>query len=137
MTDGPVALFARYHDPPARDIASSACLLTPVEDHLENLCGQLSKDLAAASTMGEAMKLLRVFKQNTALSIALYDIAGMKPVDAIVQMITRAADCAVKEAVSFLVSTTARGRSPSAREPWRYCRDKWLFHSGHGQAGRI
>ena len=52
--------------------------------------------------MADAMKLLRVFKQNTALSIALYDLAAIEPVEKIVQRITQAADCAVQGAVSFL-----------------------------------
>jgi [glutamine synthetase] adenylyltransferase / [glutamine synthetase]-adenylyl-L-tyrosine phosphorylase len=78
------------------------CLFSPVKTHLDDLCGQLADDLIVAATMPEAMKLLRVFKQNTALSIALYDIAGVEPVESIVHMITTSADCAVQEAVSFL-----------------------------------
>ncbi len=78
------------------------CLLSPVKSHLDKLCAQLHVDLASSSSMAQAMTLLRQFKQNTALTIALYDIAGIEPVEKIVRRITIAADCAVQSAVGFL-----------------------------------
>lgn len=78
------------------------CLFAPVETHLDSLCAQLHTDLGASPSMAEAMQLLRRFKKNTALSIALYDIADVETVDKVVQMISQAADCAVQGAISYL-----------------------------------
>jgi len=79
-----------------------SCLLAPSKIHIKALCEKLTLDLSKTTEMKGAMKLLRIFKQNTALSIALYDSAGVAPVDEIVKLITKAADCAVQEAVGFL-----------------------------------
>ena len=78
------------------------CLFSCPASHLDDLCAQLHEELAKTTSIGEAMTLLRLFKQQTALSIALYDIAGIEPVEKIVRRITRAADCAVQAAVRFL-----------------------------------
>ena len=80
------------------------CLLSPINTHLDDLCGRLDDDLRKTPipTMAQAMTSLRLFKQNTALTIALYDIAGIESVEQIVRRITQAADCAVQSAVSHL-----------------------------------
>ncbi len=78
------------------------CLMSPVDTHLDQLGAQLHTDLVVCTSMAQAMTLLRQFKQNTALTIALYDIAGIESVEQIVHRITVAADCAVRAAVGFL-----------------------------------
>ncbi|MCP4933919.1 MAG: bifunctional [glutamine synthetase] adenylyltransferase/[glutamine synthetase]-adenylyl-L-tyrosine phosphorylase [bacterium] len=78
------------------------CLRAPANTHLEDLFAQLHEDIASCTSMAQAMTLLRRFKQNTALTIALYDIAGIEPVEHIVRRITIAADCAVQSAVGYL-----------------------------------
>ncbi len=78
------------------------CLTAPADSHLDDLCARLERDLAVATGQSEAMKLLRLFKRNSALAIALYDIAQVYPVERIIAMITDIADCAVRGAVSFL-----------------------------------
>ncbi len=98
------------------------CLLSPVATRLDDLCSGLKSDLGTAPDMAAAMKLLRVFKRKTALSIALYDCARTEPVERIIYMITRAADCAVREAVSFLfrhrlAASDAQGVAVKGEDP--------------------
>ncbi len=78
------------------------CLFAPVDSHVDDLCAGLGHNMAGCTSFDQAMTLLRVFKQQTALSIALYDIAGVRPLEWLLERITAAADCAVREAVSFL-----------------------------------
>jgi len=84
------------------------CLLAPFEGHVDELCASLQSRMQQAQTLPEAMKLLRRFKQEAALCIALYDAAGVAPVERIVELITRAADSAVWQAVAFLFEKAAR-----------------------------
>ncbi|MCF6199577.1 MAG: bifunctional [glutamine synthetase] adenylyltransferase/[glutamine synthetase]-adenylyl-L-tyrosine phosphorylase [Hyphomicrobiaceae bacterium] len=100
------------------------CLLAPSKSHIKMLCEKLALELSQTTDLNEAMKLLRVFKQNTALSIALYDSAGVALVDEIIKLITKAADCAVQEAVSFLFNKARLAGQldvPEGSEPAQNC----------------
>ncbi len=107
-----------------QSLALQDCLFAPVQTHIADLCEKLMLDLAHSTDLREAMRLLRLFKQNTALSIALYDCAGVAPVDKIVKQITMAADCAVQEAVCFLFAKAQRDGQlevPQGGDPADHC----------------
>lgn len=72
------------------------------EQRFAALKADLAQQAAAAQSMPEAMKALRVFKSEAALLIALCDLAGIWPVMEVTARITDTADCTVTEAVRFL-----------------------------------
>ena len=85
--------------------------------------------------MAQAMTLLRQFKQNTALSIALYDIARIEPVEQIVRRITIAADCAVQAAVSYLFAQSQQAGQLDLREGADAAKTSGYFVLAMGKQG--
>jgi glutamate-ammonia-ligase adenylyltransferase len=72
------------------------------EARLQTLCTNAGSDTAAAATMPEAMAALRRFKTETALLIALADLAGVWSLAEVTGALTRVADTAVQAAVRCL-----------------------------------
>jgi [glutamine synthetase] adenylyltransferase / [glutamine synthetase]-adenylyl-L-tyrosine phosphorylase len=68
----------------------------------DELCRAGSAAAARAASMSEAMRLLRVFKNEIALLLALCDLGGVWQVMSVARRLSRAADAAVAGAVRFL-----------------------------------
>ncbi|MDX2308446.1 MAG: bifunctional [glutamine synthetase] adenylyltransferase/[glutamine synthetase]-adenylyl-L-tyrosine phosphorylase [Hyphomicrobium sp.] len=103
-----------------RDPGRAAALLEAVpEAHFESLAAEMSRNMAAAATLPDAMRHLRVFKTEVALLTALADLGGVWPVMTVTEYLTRTADAALGEAVHFLYrQAAARGDVPaSAADP--------------------
>ena len=79
------------------------------EDHLDALVARLGSEVALAPTMADAMRLLRAFKSEVALLLALADLGGVWPVMRVTAALTAAADAAVAASIRFLF-TQASGR---------------------------
>ncbi|HWB45687.1 MAG TPA: bifunctional [glutamine synthetase] adenylyltransferase/[glutamine synthetase]-adenylyl-L-tyrosine phosphorylase [Hyphomicrobiaceae bacterium] len=71
------------------------------ETRFAALCRQAS-DAAAAESMADAMRTLRLFKNDVALLVALCDLGGVWPVMTVTRHLSQAADAAVSAAVRFL-----------------------------------
>jgi glutamate-ammonia-ligase adenylyltransferase len=121
-TEPPLAPLARLLEaPPVRDLlagtfgASSylsgliernpAALLetlaTAPETRFAELCRKVSA-AASAGSMADAMRALRVFKNDIALLVALCDLGGAWPVMTVTRYLSEAADAAVSAAVRFV-----------------------------------
>jgi [glutamine synthetase] adenylyltransferase / [glutamine synthetase]-adenylyl-L-tyrosine phosphorylase len=86
-----------------RDPASLQRALTAApEERFAQLVGELNAAVDAADATPEAMRLLRLFKADVALLIALSDLAGVYPVMTAARRLSEAADAAVAAAVRFL-----------------------------------
>ncbi|MBS0242082.1 MAG: bifunctional [glutamine synthetase] adenylyltransferase/[glutamine synthetase]-adenylyl-L-tyrosine phosphorylase [Proteobacteria bacterium] len=94
-----------------RDPAQLVDLLDAVpESRLASLIEGLSSSLDTAAGMPDAMRLLRVFKNEVALLLALCDIGGLWPVMEITAGLTASADAAVSASIRFLFrQLVARG----------------------------
>lgn len=80
------------------------------EARLGELGSVLATSLAAATTVAEAMRQLRVYKTEVALLVALADLGGVWPVMRVTEAITEAADRTAAAAVRFLFAQArARG----------------------------
>src|SRR5262245_34656417 len=90
------------------------------EARFEELCREVSAATIDAGTLIEAMRSLRVFKNEVALLTALCDLGGVWPVMSVARRLSQAADAAVAAAVRFLFRQ-ARGRGDwLASEPDGY-----------------
>ena len=80
----------------------------------------LADTVAAAGTAADAMRALRVFKNDIALLTALCDLAGVWPVMTITRRLSEAADAAVTAAVRFLFRQAAKAGDWQDGEPAGY-----------------
>ncbi len=88
-----------------------ATLAADPSARLDALCEGLSGELREAEDQPAAMRLLRRFKTEAAVLIALCDLGGVWPVDEVTAAMTRIADLAVARSVDFLLSAqAARGK---------------------------
>lgn len=71
------------------------------EAHLDRLIETLAADFRATPDAKTAMNLLRAFKNEAALLIALCDLGGVWPIMTVTGALTRVADAAVSETVKF------------------------------------
>jgi len=79
--------------------------------HLASLIEMMSREVFAASSETEAMRLLRRSKSEAALLIALCDIGGVWPVMQVTAALTDLAVAAVQSALRYLLrQETVRGR---------------------------
>ena len=90
---------------PARLLAS---LSEPPDAHFAALCREVGAAVIAAGAMAEAMRVLRNFKTDVALLVALCDLGGVWPVMTVTRRLSEAADVAVGAAVDFLFRQAAR-----------------------------
>ena len=80
------------------------------EQHFSSLTAGLAAKVSNVSSMAEAMRLLREFKNEVALLLALLDVGGTWPVMRITAALTSAADSAVAASIRFLFAqASARG----------------------------
>ncbi len=70
--------------------------------HFEQLIRQLHTDMAAATEITAAMRLVRAFKTEVALLSALCDLGGVWPVLTVTETLSRTADAALQSCVDFL-----------------------------------
>jgi len=81
------------------------------ETHLAQLIENTCRDVAAASSEADVMRLLRRMKAEAALLIALCDIGGVWPVMRVTAALTDVAVASVQAALRFLLrQEAARGR---------------------------
>lgn len=120
----------------ARDPKRVASLLLAVpEQRLDALVTAVSGDVAQAGSVAAAMAVLRRFKSEAALLIALADIGGVWAVTDVVDALSRTADAAVRASVAFLFRQAAmRGDwlGGHADDP---CRDSGYIVLGMGKYG--
>ncbi len=90
------------------------------EERFADLARDLAAAVAAASTAGEALRALRLFKADIALLTALCDLAGVWPVMTVTRHLSEAADAAVAAAVGFLFRQAARAGDWLAEDPAGY-----------------
>ncbi len=79
-----------------------AALEQSPEQRFATLARHLAQQVAAADTTAQAMRALRVFKNDIALLVALCDLAGVWAVMVVTQRLSEAADAAVDAAVRYL-----------------------------------
>ena len=81
----------------------------PVQ-HFAHLTQLLYSDMAAASGMATAMRLVRVYKTEVALLGGLADLGHVWPVMMVTETLTKCADAATRTSVDFLLSHGCRPR---------------------------
>ncbi len=72
------------------------------EDHLDSLIARLDGQLRGVGGLKDVMVVLRQFKAEAALLIALADLGGVWPIMTVTRALTRVADTAVAGTVSHL-----------------------------------
>lgn len=72
------------------------------EDRFNRLLVELQEKMAAAGTMAEVMRIVRVFKAEVALLTALADLGGVWPVLTVTGVLTATADASLDATVRFL-----------------------------------
>ena len=72
------------------------------EEHFAALTRAMSAAVAGTDAIPEAMRLLRLYKSEIALLMALCDLGGVWPVMTVTRRLSEAADAAVGAAVDFL-----------------------------------
>ncbi len=83
--------------------------------HFTVLSNQLYRDMAATTDMVAAMRLVRVYKSEVALMVALADLGQVWPVMVVTETLTKCADTTVQSSVDFLFRM-ARARGDIAVE---------------------
>jgi len=99
------------------------------EARFDELCRGVSAQTASTPNMAEAMRLLRVFKTEIALTVALCDLGGVWPVMTVARRLAQAADAAVGGAVRFLF------RLAHARGDWLSGEPEGYIVLGMGKYG--
>jgi len=90
------------------DIPRLQRILTRVpEAYFEELKAQLEHDLGQVNSRADAMRCLRVFKNEVALLTALADLACVWDVMKVTAILTATGDAVVKEAISYLFRQAA------------------------------
>jgi glutamate-ammonia-ligase adenylyltransferase len=89
------------------------------DDHLSCLTSGLGDTVAGAPAMADAMSLLRRFKNEVALLVALADLAGVWPVMRVTAALTAAADAAVEASIRFLFAQAVQRGDWLADSPER------------------
>jgi glutamate-ammonia-ligase adenylyltransferase len=105
LAEGSTYLFDLMRRSPERLVT----LFTTAPEHrFDDILATAKQALAATSDEAEAMRQLRVMKVEAALLIALCDIGGVWPIEAVIARQTRVADAAVGAAVDFLFADAQR-----------------------------
>lgn len=93
-----------------RDILRLQRILTRVpEAYFEEIKAQLARDLGQANSRADAMRCLRVFKNEVALLTALADLAGVWDVMKVTAILTATGDTVVNDAIAYLFRQAATG----------------------------
>ena len=78
------------------------CLMSDPDAHLAEASARLEADLAEGPTLGDAMAMLRRFKQRSALLTALADLGGVWTTQETLKGLSDAANTAIRAAVMYL-----------------------------------
>ncbi len=97
-----------------------AALEQSPEQRFATLARHLAQQVAAADTTAQAMRALRVFKNDIALLVALCDLAGVWAVMVVTQRLSEAADAAVDAAVRYLFRLARKTGDWLSQEPSGY-----------------
>lgn len=84
--------------------------------HFNEMTEGLHRDMSGATEMAAAMRLVRAYKAEVALLVALADLGEVWPVMTVTETLTRCADAAVQTSVDFLFRV-AGGRGDIALDP--------------------
>ncbi|MCB1504708.1 MAG: bifunctional [glutamine synthetase] adenylyltransferase/[glutamine synthetase]-adenylyl-L-tyrosine phosphorylase [Hyphomicrobiaceae bacterium] len=95
------------------------------EERFHQLLSDVERDAAAAATLPELMKVVRVFKSEVALLTALADLGGVWPVLTVTGVLTATADAALGAGVSYLF------RQAVAKGEWLDASDGAVNRSGY------
>ncbi|MEZ5818352.1 MAG: bifunctional [glutamine synthetase] adenylyltransferase/[glutamine synthetase]-adenylyl-L-tyrosine phosphorylase [Hyphomicrobiaceae bacterium] len=76
--------------------------------HLERMAAALGDEVASAASLPEAMRLLRVFKNEMALLIALADLGGVWQAMRVTAALTATADASVDASIRFLFAQAVK-----------------------------
>lgn len=107
----------------------------PPEDALVDCLSLVRKKLANCEDEAEAMRVLRKMKQEAHLLIALGDLSGAWDVDTVIAAISDMADCAVSQALNFLLRQSAANGSlelANRDDPGKQCGMFVLALGKHG-----
>ncbi|MBV9347675.1 MAG: bifunctional [glutamine synthetase] adenylyltransferase/[glutamine synthetase]-adenylyl-L-tyrosine phosphorylase [Pseudolabrys sp.] len=107
LADGSPYLWQLANLDPARLLR---LLASEPQSHLAHLLDHTRTAVAASRDEAQAMRLLRLMKQEAALLIALADIGGVWDVPRVTRALTDLADTATKAAVDFLLADAARAK---------------------------
>ncbi|MBV1694397.1 MAG: bifunctional [glutamine synthetase] adenylyltransferase/[glutamine synthetase]-adenylyl-L-tyrosine phosphorylase [Hyphomicrobiales bacterium] len=91
-----------------RPQAALEILRSDPDVHAAHLAATLRATAEAAETQPEVMRVLRTYKADIALLVALADLAGVWPVMTVTRVLSEAADTAVSVAVRHLFREAAR-----------------------------
>ncbi len=111
------------------------CLQDVPEQRVENLMAGLARSVEGAENFVTASKLLRQFKTDLALLVALCDIGGVWGVEEATRVLTVGADCAVHTAVTFLLREAARDGKFLPPDPDQPCLQSGYIVIGMGKHG--
>jgi [glutamine synthetase] adenylyltransferase / [glutamine synthetase]-adenylyl-L-tyrosine phosphorylase len=111
------------------------CLQEVPEQRVECLLTELARSIDETESFDAASKLLRQFKTDLALLVALCDIGGVWGVEEATRVLTLGADCAVHMAVTFLLREAARGGKFHPVDPDLPCVQSGYIVIGMGKQG--
>lgn len=77
-------------------------LYSSPEQMMEKLYDSLKKNMNEASTIDEAMKVLRLYKRQAGLFTALTDLSSCWDVPKVIEAITQSADAALEQTIQYL-----------------------------------
>ena len=95
----------------------AALLAAEPKEHLKLLQSRLTEAVAACTDEATAMRLLRQYKAEAALLIALTDIGEVWEVMQVTRALTDVADTAIAAAVRFLLASAARAGKLTSNDP--------------------
>ena len=111
------------------------CLAQDPDAHLASLGEALGHSLAAAGSEADVMRLLRRYKSEVALLVALADIGGVWPVERVTAGLSDAADRVVAEALRFVLGRAAENGVYRPADAARPEADSGYFVLGMGKLG--
>lgn len=82
-------------------------LASDPSQHFADLTHRLYDEMAKVNDMRSAMQLVRAYKSETALLVALADLSQKWPVIMVTDVLTKCADAAIRTSVDFLFRTAA------------------------------
>ena len=111
------------------------CIDNDPGDYLNGLAENLPRRVAEAESQAGVMAMLRDYKRQIALCIALADIAGLWTLDQVTEALSDAADTTISCAVRFLLSRAAAAGHIESRNPAKPDEASGYFVLGMGKLG--
>lgn len=93
------------------------CLSSDPDRHIDGLCGSIARHVGSAASEKDAMRRLREFKNEAALTIALADLGGVWPIMRVTRALSQVADCACQAALDFLFLQAAQRGEYTPADP--------------------